>query len=102
MSAEDPVVATPPETPAEVTESTTAEEPKKADSKPKSSSSKKAPASSSAKTAKPRASTAGNGNKKSNGSAQASTGDKKFEYGDIVLARLKGYPPWRESSDPKV
>lgn len=21
----------------------------------------------------------------------------KLEYGDIVLARLRGYPPWRES-----
>jgi hypothetical protein len=28
--------------------------------------------------------------------ASAPAGDKTFNPGDIVLARLKGYPPWRE------
>ena len=32
--------------------------------------------------------------------APASTASK-FEVGDIVLSRLKGYPPWRESPVPR-
>lgn len=30
------------------------------------------------------------------GAKKAPAEDIKFEYGDIVLARLRGYPPWRE------
>lgn len=41
-------------------------------------------------SSKPRKSTGG-GPKKSNANENA-----KFEYGETVLARLRGYPPWRE------
>lgn len=34
--------------------------------------------------------------RKSGGGAKATEEVAKFEYGDIVLARLRGYPPWRE------
>jgi hypothetical protein len=49
-----------------------------------------------------RASTSG-GAKKSNGSSSGAAAkksgpaeSKSFKYGDVVLARLKGFPPWRE------
>jgi hypothetical protein len=43
----------------------------------------------------------GGGRKSTSGAATpkktaASAVDRSFKYGDIVLARLKGYPPWRE------
>lgn len=41
-------------------------------------------------------------NKKANkggkaGKSKEQLDNQKFEYGDIVLARLRGFPPWRES-----
>jgi outer membrane biosynthesis protein TonB len=48
-----------------------------------------------ARPAKPRASIGGASKKAGNGTASAS-GERSFSVGDIVLARLKGYPPWRE------
>lgn len=47
---------------------------------------------------KPRASTSGGAAAPSKKAAGGSKGDseKGFNVGDIVLARLKGYPPWRE------
>lgn len=98
MSAEEQAAATPVDTPAEVTETANATEetkPKSESAKPKSASSKKAAAPSS-KTAKSRSTAAA---PKKSGGGGTSGGDKKFEVGDIVLARLKGYPPWRESHD---
>lgn len=86
--AEEPVAAPPaePSAPAETTE-TTQPAPAPTSSKPASKS--KQPASNK-KVArpKPRASAAG-GSKKPDES-------KAFTAGETVLARLKGYPPWRE------
>lgn len=100
MSAtEEPVPVDPPAAtestaaPAEAEAETVApaadEEPK---TKPASSSAKKATAS---KPAKGRPSAAGASKK---GGASAADENRKYEVGDIVLARLRGYPPWREYS----
>lgn len=32
------------------------------------------------------------------GKSKESLDSQKFEFGDIVLARLRGFPPWREFS----
>ncbi|RSH91891.1 hypothetical protein EHS25_009261 [Saitozyma podzolica] len=88
--AEEPVAAPPaePSAPAETTE-TTQPTPAPAPTSSKPASKSKQPASNK-KVArpKPRASAAG-GSKKPDES-------KAFTAGETVLARLKGYPPWRE------
>lgn len=85
-----------------------AEEPKedeqvKEDAKEDKEASPAKPPSSKAKKAgrpatKPRSSV-GPASKKA-GAASTSNGDKSFKIGDTVLARLKGYPAWRESGLP--
>ncbi len=61
--------------------------------KPKSN--KKTSAGGNKKIARGGRPSSGNGTKKQ---APAESSNKSLNTGDIVLARLKGYPPWRESS----
>lgn len=39
---------------------------------------------------------------KSRPASKPAPAEHKFEIGDIVLARLRGYPPWRQYSPPPL
>lgn len=100
MASEEPTPAAPPAEDGAPAQATSEE---KADAAPAASTdaptSKAKPASKKASSAKPptkaRTSTGGAPKK---GAAAADSGSKSFKIGETVLARLKGYPPWRESS----
>lgn len=36
------------------------------------------------------------------GKSKEAADNQKYEFGDIVLARLRGFPPWREFPTPSV
>jgi hypothetical protein len=83
MSAEEPIT----NAPDSATADAPATAPTSKSGKPKSSTATKA-------SAKPRSSSAAQPAKKA---TAASSDNKSFKVGDVVLARLKGYPPWRRS-----
>jgi len=91
MSTEEPTPAPAAESPAPAAsaEATPAAEDAPASTKDNKPKSKKA----APKKAAPTSSKPSGGAKKG---GAASTDNKNFEVGDIVLARLKGFPPWRE------
>lgn len=101
MASEEPTPAAPPAEDAAPAQA--ADDKETADAAPAAATdapaSKAKPASKKASSAKPpakaRASTGGAPKK---GAAAADTGSKSFKVGETVLARLKGYPPWRECS----
>lgn len=70
--------------------------------RPKPESAAKPASTTEKKVARPRSSVGGGPAKAKSGgaAAAAAAADRSYSFGDIVLGRLKGYPPWRESARP--